>query len=187
ARHITDFLKKTDRFAKTIVFCVDQEHADQMRRALNNLNLDLVQQLKRSGEEYAARVTSDEKEIGRGFLGKFQDPEERAPVILTTSQLLTTGVDAPTCQNVVLVRVIGSMTEFKQIIGRGTRVRDDKNKLFFNILDYTGTATQMFADPDFDGEPSLVSQEEIDESGKPVESPEMMVAEEEVPYQVGPE
>src|SRR5205807_4237454 len=104
--------------------------------------------------------------------------EERYPVILTTSQLLTTGVDAPTCQNVVLVRVIGSMTEFKQIIGRGTRVRDDKGKLFFNILDYTGSATQMFADPDFDGEPSLVSQEEIDEAGKAVESDDLFVAEE---------
>jgi type I restriction enzyme R subunit len=172
ARHITDFLKKTDRFAKTIIFCVDQEHADQMRRAINNLNTDLAQEAKRQGEEYVARVTADEGDIGRGFLSKFQDPEERFPVILTTSQLLTTGVDAPTCQNVVLVRVIGSMTEFKQIIGRGTRVRDDKGKLFFNILDYTGSATQMFADPDFDGEPSLVSQEEIDEAGKTVEGTE---------------
>jgi type I restriction enzyme, R subunit len=165
AKHLTDFLKKTDRFSKTIVFCVDQEHADQMRRALNNLNTDLVQQLKRRGEEYVARVTADEGSIGRGFLSKFQDPEEPAPVILTTSQLLTTGVDAPTCQNVVLVRVVGSMTEFKQIIGRGTRVRDDKGKLFFNILDYTGSATRLFADPEFDGEPSLVSEEEIDDGG----------------------
>jgi type I restriction enzyme, R subunit len=171
ARHLTDFLKKTDRHAKTIVFCVDQEHADQMRRALNNLNADLVKPLP-PGEEYVARVTADEGSIGRGFLGKFQDPEERYPVILTTSQLLTTGVDAPTCQNVVLVRVIGSMTEFKQIIGRGTRVRDDKGKLFFNILDYTGSATRLFADPEFDGEPSLVSTEEIDDQGQTVEGTE---------------
>jgi type I restriction enzyme R subunit len=178
ARHITDFLKKTDRFSKTIVFCVDQEHADQMRRALNNLNADLVRQLKKQGEEYVARVTSDEGDVGRGFLSKFQDPEERTPVILTTSQLLTTGVDAPTCQNVVLVRTIGSMTEFKQIIGRGTRVRDDKGKLFFNILDYTGSATLMFADPDFDGEPSLVSEEEIDDAGKTVEGSEKEIDEE---------
>jgi type I restriction enzyme R subunit len=168
ARHITDFLKKTDRHAKTIVFCVDQEYADQMRRGLNNLNTDLVNAANRQGEEYVARVTADEGHIGRGFLSKFQDPEERYPVILTTSQLLTTGVDAPTCQNVVLVRVIGSMTEFKQIIGRGTRVRDDKGKLFFNILDYTGSATRMFADPEFDGEPTLVSTEEIDEQGETV-------------------
>lgn len=180
AQHITDFLKKTNRYSKTIIFCVDQEHADQMRRALNNLNVDLVQQLKRQGEEYVARVTSDEGQIGRGFLSKFQDPEEHAPVILTTSQLLTTGVDAPTCQNVILVRTIGSMTEFKQIIGRGTRVRDDKGKLFFNILDYTGSATIMFADPDFDGEPSLVSQEEIDNAGRTVEGSEQ-VADEQTP------
>ena len=130
------------------------------------------------GGGICGRVTSDEGEIGKGFLSKFQDPEERYPVILTTSQLLTTGVDAPTCQNVVLVRVIGSMTEFKQIIGRGTRVRDDKGKLFFNILDYTGTATEKFADPDFDGEPSLVSQEEIDEAGNTVEGSEQSAEEE---------
>jgi len=172
AKHVTDFLKKTDRCSKTIVFCVDQEHADQMRRELNNLNTDLVTQLKKQGEEYVARVTSDEGNIGKGFLSKFQDPEECTPVILTTSQLLTTGVDAPTCQNVVLVRVIGSMTEFKQIIGRGTRVRDDKGKLYFNILDYTGSATRMFADPDFDGEPSLVSTEEMNEQGEIVEGTE---------------
>jgi len=183
AQHLTDFLKKTDRFAKTIVFCVDQEHADQMRRALNNLNTDLAQEAKRQGEEYVARVTADEGDIGRGFLSKFQDPEERYPVVLTTSQLLTTGVDAPTCQNVVLVRVIGSMTEFKQIIGRGTRVRDDKGKFFFNILDYTGSATQLFADPDFDGEPSLVSQEEIDEAGKTVEGSVENIEEETKPFQ----
>jgi len=172
ARHITDFLKKTDRHHKTIVFCVDQEHADDMRRALHNLNADLTRQLPK-GETYVARVTADEGDIGRGFLGKFQDPEERYPVILTTSQLLTTGVDAPTCQNVVLVRVIGSMSEFKQIIGRGTRVRDDKGKLFFNILDYTGSATRLFADPDFDGEPSLVSEEQIDDQGETIETKEI--------------
>jgi type I restriction enzyme R subunit len=185
AKHITDFLKKTDRYSKTIVFCVDQEHADQMRRELNNLNTDLVKQLKKQGEEYVARVTSDEGNIGKGFLSKFQDPEERTPVILTTSQLLTTGVDAPTCQNVVLVRVIGSMTEFKQIIGRGTRVREDKGKLFFRILDYTGSATQKFADKTFDGEPSLVSTEEMNEHGETVEGTE--TNEEETPQQEEPE
>jgi type I restriction enzyme, R subunit len=168
ARHLTDFLKRTDRHAKTIVFCADQEHADQMRRALHNLNRDIVGQLPK-GEEYVARVTADEGDIGRGFLDKFTDPEERYPVILTSSQLLTTGVDAPTCQNVALVKVVGSMTEFKQIIGRGTRVREDKGKLFFNILDYTGAATQKFADPDFDGEPALATVEEINEQGEIVE------------------
>jgi type I restriction enzyme R subunit len=184
ARHITDFLKKTDRHAKTIVFCVDQEHADQMRRALHNLNSDLVQGLP-PGEEYVARVTSDEGDIGRGFLSRFQDPEERYPVILTTSQLLTTGVDAPTCKNVVLVRVIGSMTEFKQIIGRGTRVRDDMGKLFFNILDYTGSATQLFADPDFDGEPSIATREEIDAHGNTIPGSHDVEEEEQTPPDAG--
>ncbi|MBL8822272.1 MAG: DEAD/DEAH box helicase family protein [Planctomycetia bacterium] len=184
AKHITDFLKKTDRHNKTIVFCVDQDHADQMRRALHNLNTDLIAKMPK-GETYVARVTADEGDIGRGFLGKFQDPEERYPVILTTSQLLTTGVDAPTCQNVILVRTIGSMSEFKQIIGRGTRVRDDHGKLFFNILDYTGSATRLFADPDFDGDPSLVSEEEINAEGEVVETKEI-TAEEENPEADGP-
>jgi type I restriction enzyme R subunit len=163
ARHLTEYLKRTDRFAKTIVFCVDQEHADEMRRALNNLNADLV----RDNPDYACRVTSDEGDIGRGHLSNFQDLERRTPVILTTSQLLTTGVDAPTVQNIVLVRIINSMTEFKQIIGRGTRVRDDYGKLFFSILDYTGSATRLFADPDFDGDPSLETEQTIDDEGEP--------------------
>ena len=157
ARHLTGYLKATDRFAKTIVFCVDQEHADEMRRALTNLNADLVQQ----HPDFACRVTADEGDIGRGHLSKFQDVERQTPVILTTSQMLTTGVDAPTVKNVVLVRVINSMTEFKQIIGRGTRVRDDYGKLFFSILDYTGSATKLFADPDFDGEPEIIEEEDI--------------------------
>jgi type I restriction enzyme R subunit len=164
AHHLTDFLKKTDRFAKTIVFCVDQDHADEMRRALNNLNADLVA----THPDYVCRVTADEGDIGRGHLSRFQDVETRTPTILTTSQLLTTGVDAPTCKNVVLARVVGSMSEFKQIIGRGTRVRDDYGKLWFNVVDYTGSATRLFADPDFDGEPVKVTQEEIDAAGKVV-------------------
>lgn len=162
ARHLTDFLRSSDRFAKTIVFCVDQEHADEMRRLLSNLNADLVQQFP----DYVCRVTSDEGDVGRGHLSRFQELETKTPTILTTSQLLTTGVDAPTVKNVVLVRVIGSMSDFKQIIGRGTRVRDDYGKLFFNILDYTGSATTMFADPDFDGDPANVTQEEIDAFGR---------------------
>jgi type I restriction enzyme R subunit len=163
ARHLTDFLRGTDRFAKTIVFCVDQEHASEMRRALSNLNADLVKQ----HPDYVCRVTADEGDIGRGHLSRFQELETTSPAILTTSQLLTTGIDAPTVKNVVLVRIVGSMCEFKQIIGRGTRVRDDYGKLFFNILDYTGSATTLFADPDFDGEPARVTEEEIDEHGKP--------------------
>jgi type I restriction enzyme R subunit len=161
ARNLAEFMKKTDRFAKTIVFCVDQEHASEMRQALHNLNSDLTTQYA----DYVCRVTADEADIGKGHLSRFQDVDTKTPSILTTSQLLTTGVDAPTCKNVVLARVIGSMTEFKQIIGRGTRVRDDYGKLWFNILDYAGSATQKFADPEFDGEPAWISESPIDGPG----------------------
>ena len=158
ARHLTEHLRKTNRFDKTIVFCVDQEHADEMRRALNNLNRDLLKDYP----DYVARVVSDEGDIGRGFLEKFMDIEEETPVLVTTSKLLTTGVNVPTCKNVAIFRVIRSMTEFKQVIGRGTRIREDYGKLFFTILDYTGSATQLFADPEFDGEPIEITDEEID-------------------------
>lgn len=161
AKHLTGFLRKTDRFAKTIVFCVDQEHASDMRQAISNLNADLAAQ----HPDYACRVTSDEGEIGRGHLSRFQDVDTQSPVILTTSQLLTTGVDVPTCKNVVLARVVGSMSEFKQIIGRGTRVRDDYGKLWFNIIDYTGSATQLFADPSFDGDPARLTEEDLEDDG----------------------
>lgn len=164
AQHLTDFFKKHDRFAKTIIFCVDQEHASEMRQALSNLNSDLV----RAHPDYVCRVTSDEGGIGRGHLSRFQDVETLSPVILTTSQLLTTGVDAPTCKNIVLARVVGSMSEFKQIIGRGTRVRDDYGKLWFNIIDYTGSATRLFADPTFDDEPSKITEEELRPGGETV-------------------
>ena len=162
ARNITDFLKKTDRFAKTIVFCVDQEHADEMRRALNNLNDDLVRQYS----DYVCRITSDEGSVGKGYLRKFQELETVTPVLVTTSQLLTTGVDIPTCKNIVIARVVSSMVDFKQIIGRGTRVRDDYDKFCFNILDYTGSATRLFADPDFDGEPAFVTEQEMSTTGE---------------------
>ncbi|MGE5060405.1 MAG: EcoAI/FtnUII family type I restriction enzme subunit R [Betaproteobacteria bacterium] len=164
ARNLTDFMKKTDRFAKTIVFCVDQEHADEMRAALNNLNADLVKQYP----DYVCRITSDEGSLGKGLLSKFQELETVTPVLVTTSQLLTTGVDIPTCKNIVLARVVGSMVDFKQIIGRGTRVRDDYDKYYFNILDYTGSATRLFADPDFDGEPALVTEQEMTEAGETI-------------------
>ncbi len=166
ARHLSDFLIKTDRFAKTIVFCVDQEHAQDMRKALNNCNYDLVQKYP----DYVCRVVSDEGDIGRGHLDRFLELETKTPVILTTSQLLTTGVDAQTCKNIVLFKVINSMVDFKQIIGRGTRVREDYGKLFFTILDYTGSATRMFADPEFDGEPALITDEKIDDEGNTIES-----------------
>src|SRR5579872_4362851 len=175
ARNLTDFLKKSDRFGKTIVFCVDQEHAEEMRRTLNNCNADLARQYP----DYVARVVSDEGDIGRGHLSRFMDVEKTTPVILTTSQMLTTGVDAPTCKNVVLVRTVNSMTEFKQIIGRGTRVRDDYGKLFFNILDYTGSATRLFADPEFDGDPVQVTEEEMDATGETIGEPTVVEEQEE--------
>jgi type I restriction enzyme R subunit len=171
AKNLTDFLKKTDRFGKTIVFCVDQEHAEEMRKALNNCNADIA----RDHPEYVVRVVSDEGQIGRGYLDRFMDVETLVPTLVTTSQMMTTGVDVPTCKNVVLARVINSMTDFKQIIGRGTRVRDDYGKLYFNIVDYTGSATRLFADPDFDGEPALITEEEMNEAGEKVSDKEVAV------------
>jgi type I restriction enzyme R subunit len=162
AAHLSDFLTRTNRFDKTIVFCVDQEHALEVRKALVNADTDLVSQYP----DYVCRVTADEGDIGRGHLSHFQDVDSKTPSILTTSKMLTTGVDAPTTKNIVLIRPIGSMTEFKQIIGRGTRVRDDYDKLWFNIIDYTGTATQLFADPEFDGDPTEVNVTTIDSVGR---------------------
>jgi len=171
AKHITDFLKRTDRMAKTIVFCVDQEHALAMRDALNNLNADVV----RKYPDYVCRVTAEEEDVGKGHLSRFQDPEKEAPVILTTSKLLTTGVDAPTCKNVILARVVNSMSEFKQIIGRGTRVREELGKLWFSILDYAGSAHRRFADPEFDGIPARQTQLEIDDEGNTTKETEEIV------------
>lgn len=164
ARNISDFLASTDRYAKTMIFCVDQEHAEEMRSALVKLNPDIVVQ----HPDYCCRVTAIEGDIGMGHLSRFQDVETRSPVILTTSKLLTTGIDAPTCRNIVIARVVSSLVEFKQMIGRGTRVRDDYGKLYFNILDYTGSATRLFADPEFDGEPELLDEVAIDDNGVPI-------------------
>jgi type I restriction enzyme R subunit len=164
ARHLTEFLKANGRFSKTIVFCVDQPHALEMRAALVNLNSDLVQHYP----DYVCRVTADEAEFGRAHLGTFQEPEELTPAIVTTSQMLSTGVDVPTCKVIVLARTVNSIVEFKQIIGRGTRVDDDHGKRYFTILDYTGAATRHFADPDFDGEPARITEEQIDEHGETV-------------------
>lgn len=165
AKHLTEFLKGTDRFAKTLVFCVDQEHASEMRQELLNLNSDLVKQYP----DYVCRVTADEAAIGLTHLAHFQDVDKPTPTILTTSQLLTTGVDAEMIKNVVLARVVGSRSEFKQIIGRGTRLKVDYGKQYFNIIDFTGTATRHFADPDFDGDPALIEVVTIDEEGETVD------------------
>lgn len=148
AKKITEFLKESgDRFQKTIVFCVDEEHAARMRQALVNENADLVAENQR----YVMRITGSDKE-GLDQLGNFIDPESRYPVLVTTSRLLSTGVDAQTCRLIVLDRSVSSMTEFKQIVGRGTRVHEDTKKFFFTLIDFRG-ATSHFADPDFDGDP----------------------------------
>ena len=150
AEKVTEYLKQTDRFAKTIIFCQNQDHADRMRRELVNLNADLVQENPR----YVTRITADDKE-GKAQLDNFINPEAKYPVIATTSELMSTGVDAQTCKLIVLDQRIQSMTKFKQIIGRGTRIRDDYGKLFFTIIDFR-KATELFADPDFDGDPVVV-------------------------------
>ncbi len=166
ARHLTEHMKKTDRFAKTMVFCVDQEHADDMRASLHKANEDLTKQYP----HYVTRVTADEGKVGRGHLDDFVDPEKDVPVILTTSKLLSTGVDAPTCRNIVLFKPIGSLVEFKQIIGRGTRLYPDKDKLWFTIVDYAG-ATRLFSDPNFDGEPEKITEVTVYPTGEEQEPP----------------
>ena len=159
AQDLTDHLKE-DPYAKTIVFCVDQEHADTMREILSNLNAEHVQRYP----DYVSRITSDEGDFGRERLSRFQDIEDNSVTIVTTSKLLTTGVDAPTVKNIAIVRGVGSMVEFKQMIGRGTRVCEEYDKFTFDIIDYTGTSFKHFADPDFDGEP-IAEDEEIIETG----------------------
>ncbi len=164
ARKVTDFLTETgDRFQKTIVFCVDQEHAARMRQALINENPDLVADNTR----YVMRITGGDAE-GQAQLDNFIDPESKYPVLVTTSRLLSTGVDAQTCRLIVLDREVGSMTEFKQIVGRGTRVHEDSHKFYFTLMDFRG-ATNHFADPDFDGEPVQIYEPKDDE---PIAPPE---------------
>jgi len=167
ARKITEFLKSSgDRMQKTIVFCVDEEHADAMRHALVNENSDLCQKNHR----YVMRITGSDGE-GQKELSNFIDPESPYPVIVTTSRLLSTGVDAQTCRLIVLDRPVGSMTEFKQIIGRGTRIHEDKKKYYFTIMDFRG-ATNLFAEPEFDGEPVQVYEPVGDDPITPPERPE---------------
>jgi len=150
ATRITEFLHATGRMSKTIVFCEDIDHASRMRQALINCNSDLAS----SNPKYVMQITGDNLE-GKLELDNFINPRKEYPVIATTSRLMTTGVDAQTCRLVVLDRTINSMTEFKQIIGRGTRINEDYDKLWFTILDFK-KATENFADPDFDGEPVVI-------------------------------
>ncbi len=169
ASKITEFLKKTDRFSKTIVFCVDIEHAERMRQALINENKDLYVE----NDRYIMRITGD-NDIGKAQLENFIDEESKYPVIAVTSKLMTTGVDAKMCKLIVLENNINSMTEFKQIIGRGTRLLEDYGKTYFTIMDFRN-ASRLFADPEFDGKPEVV----IDIGGNdPVDEPETPTGEE---------
>jgi len=161
AAKVTEFLKATDPFTKTIVFCDDIDHAERMRQALVNLNPDRVKE----NRKYVMRITGDDAE-GKAELDNFIDPESRYPVIATTSKLMTTGVDAQTCKLIVLDQHIKSMTEFKQIIGRGTRINEDYGKFWFTIMDFK-KATELFADPAFDGDPVQVYVPKEDEPPVP--------------------
>ncbi len=163
ANKITEFLKLNNRFDKTIVFCVDIEHAEGMRAALANANADLVKE----NNKYVMQITGDNEE-GKRELDNFINPGEKYPVIAVTSKLMTTGVDAQTCKLIVLDSNIGSPTEFKQIIGRGTRINEEYGKTYFTIMDFRNV-THHFADPDFDGDP--VSIIDIDGDG-PIVIPE---------------
>ena len=147
AEKVTEFLEQTDPFQKTIVFCEDIDHAERMRKQLINQNSKRVKE----NNKYIMKITGDD-EMGKNELENFIHPEKKYPVVATTSKLLATGVDAKTCKLIVLDKTINSMSEFKQIIGRGTRVEEDCGKMFFVIMDFKG-ATRLFNDPDFDGEP----------------------------------
>lgn len=157
AKKITEFLKKTDRYAKTIVFCVDTEHASRMATALVNENSDIVKNHK----DYIMRITGNDK-IGKSKLDYFIDLEEKFPTIVTTSKLLSTGVDCKTCKVIVLDREINSPTEFKQIIGRGTRLRPDYGKNYFTVIDFRNNFDK-YHDPEFDGEPEFEGDKKNEE------------------------
>ena len=172
ARRITQMLYKIGRMTKTIVFCPDVEEAEAMRQLLVNLNADMVKEDSR----YVMRITGDDA-VGKKQLGNFIEPDEAYPVVVTTSEMLSTGVDCKTCGLIVIDKEIGSMTEFKQIVGRGTRLKTDKGKWHFEILDFRN-ATKLFKDPEFDGEPEL-PDEPIHGGGKAHEPPPP-------PYNPGP-
>lgn len=179
ASKVWEYLKATDPMAKTIVFCDDQDHAERMRQELVKLIPAAA-----SNRRYVMRITGDDNE-GKAQLSYFIDNDEPYPVIATTSKLLTTGVDAKTCKLIVLDQNINSMTEFKQIIGRGTRLREDYQKLYFTIMDFKG-ATRLFADPDFDGEPVVIYEPKPDDPVLPPEIPEVPGTGEPEPPPYGP-
>ena len=167
AKTITDYLKRTNPMDKTIIFCNDIDHAERMRRALVNLNPEQV----KKNDKYVMKITGDD-DIGKAQLDNFINPKKEYPVIATTSELMTTGVDAKTCKLVVLDQNIQSMTKFKQIIGRGTRIDERYGKLWFTILDFK-KATELFADERFDGIPEKV----MDTTPEDIADPESDFAE----------
>ena len=178
AAKITEYLKATDRYAKTIVFCEDIDHAARMRQALSNANADICA----THPKYVVQITGDNPE-GKRELDNFIDPEKPYPVIATTSKLMSTGVDAQTCKLIVLDQNIKSMTLFKQIIGRGTRLREDLGKTWFTILDFK-RATELFADKDFDGEPVQIYEPK---AGEPIAPPDVAPDLPDTRYTVRPE
>jgi type I restriction enzyme, R subunit len=161
ANRVMQYMRATNVFDKTIIFCEDIDHAERMRKAIVNAAGELA--LK--NPKYVMRITGDSVE-GKAELDNFIDPESRFPVIATTSELLTTGVDAKTCKLIVLDKNITSMTTFKQIIGRGTRIDEEHNKWFFTIMDFK-KATELFRDPDFDGEPVVIYEPDDDDDPIP--------------------
>jgi type I restriction enzyme R subunit len=166
AARITEFLKANNRMSKTIIFCEDIDHAERMRQAMVNANPDLAA----ANAKYVMRITGDNDE-GKAQLDNFIDPTKAYPVICTTSRLMSTGVDAQTCHLIVLDRSIKSMTEFKQIIGRGTRINEEFGKLYFTIIDFR-QATALFADPEFDGDPVQIYDPKPDDPVQPPDEPE---------------
>jgi len=165
ANRVMQYLRATDPFSKTIIFCEDIDHAERMRAAIVNA----AGQLALDNPKYVMRITGDSVE-GKAELDNFIDPESRFPVIATTSELLTTGVDAKTCKLIVLDKTISSMTNFKQIIGRGTRIDEENNKWFFTIMDFK-KATELFRDPDFDGEPVVIYEPDDGDDPVPPDPP----------------
>ncbi|OUS20362.1 restriction endonuclease [Rhodobacterales bacterium 59_46_T64] len=166
ANRVMQLLKATDPFSKTIIFCEDIDHAERMRKAIVNAAGPLALE----NSKYVMRITGDSVE-GKAELDNFIDPESTFPVIATTSELLTTGVDAKTCKVIVLDKTISSMTTFKQIIGRGTRIDEEHNKYFFTIMDFKG-ATDLFRDPDFDGNPVVIYTPGDDDDPVPPDPPD---------------
>jgi type I restriction enzyme R subunit len=165
AKCVMQLLNATDPFSKTIIFCEDIDHAERMRVAIVNA----AGQLALDNPKYVMRITGDSVE-GKAELDNFIDPESKFPVIATTSELLTTGVDAKTCKLIVLDKTIKSMTTFKQIVGRGTRIEEDYGKFFFTVMDFKN-ATELFKDPDFDGDPVVIYEPDPDDDPVPPDPP----------------